>query len=93
MCRVSSPSHLAVALILRREADRAADLKDHLGDGGAQPVQHFVEHRGVSIPCRLAHGRDVQHGRPRVVAVDRLLDLVLHRDRNVVRSRGRKLGA
>ena len=83
-----------LALVLRSEADRPADLKDHLGHGRAKPIEHLVEHLETlrALAVRLADV-DVKNRRACIVAVDCLLDLVLHRDGDVVGSRGKKLGA
>ena len=73
------------ALALRRKGDRAADLQDHLGNRRAKALQHFVEQR-QSLGARTVRfaAMDMQHSGAGIVAVDRLLDLRRHADRNVV---------
>jgi hypothetical protein len=76
-----------VTLLLGREADRAADLQDHVRHAGADARQQFVELGQAlgALAVLFAHVH-VQHGGAGVVAVDRLLDLVLHADRDVLRE-------
>jgi hypothetical protein len=75
------------AVALGGEGDRAADLDDHLGHGLAHAADQLVEHRQAlaAAAVEFAH-MQVQHGGAGVVAVDRLLDLRLHRDGDVLRE-------
>jgi hypothetical protein len=94
MWRVSSDSHGHLAVGLGREADRAADLDDHVGHGLAHAGDQLVElgQALAALAVVLAHVQ-VQHGGAGVVAVDRLLDLRRHGDRDVLGEvRGNPLG-
>ncbi|MND82664.1 hypothetical protein D3C80_745040 [compost metagenome] len=76
-----------LALPFRREGDGAADLDDHVGHRLAHPGDQLVE-LGQPLGAgavQLAHVQ-VQHCGTRLVAVDRLLDLLLHGHRNVFRE-------
>ncbi|EDS99882.1 hypothetical protein BamIOP4010DRAFT_6597 [Burkholderia ambifaria IOP40-10] len=77
------------ALAFRRERDRAADLQDHVRHGLAQPAEQLVEFRQplAALAVEFAH-MHVQHRRARVVAVDGLLHVLVHRHRNVFRKIG-----
>ena len=68
-----------------READRAAHLDDHLGHRVAHAGDQLVElgQALAALAVEFAHVQ-VQHGGAGVVAVHRLLDLLLHRDRDVL---------
>ncbi|MNT25123.1 hypothetical protein D3C72_1606280 [compost metagenome] len=70
---------------LRREGNRAADLQDHFRHGFAQPAQQLVEHgqplRALAVGLAHVH---VQHGGAGVIAVDRQLDLLVHRHGDIV---------
>jgi hypothetical protein len=74
-----------LALVLRGERDRAADLQDHLGDRLAQSADQLVElgHALGALAVELAHV-DVQHGGTGVETVDRRLDVLVHGDRQVL---------
>ncbi|MCY1523477.1 hypothetical protein D9M68_583760 [compost metagenome] len=76
-------------VVLGREADGAAHLDDHLGHARTHAGDQFVEHRQAlaALAVGFAH-MQVQHGGAGFVAVDRLLDLLFHRDRNVFRKVG-----
>ncbi|KAF7957155.1 hypothetical protein AWV80_01480 [Cupriavidus sp. UYMU48A] len=83
-----------LAFALGRKRDRTADLQHHLGHGLAQASEQLVElgQPLAALTVGLAH-MDVQHGGAGVVAVDRLLDLLVHRDRDIVRVARDPLGA
>ena len=83
-----------LAVGLGRERNRAADLQDHVGNRIAQAGKQFVEHRHAlgALAVRLAH-MDVQERCAGVVAVDRLLDLLVHRHRDVAGVGGNPFGA
>lgn len=83
---IAQPLGLVVAL--GREGDRPAELQDHPGHGLAQPgdlgavlVEVLGDVAGLGIT--YVH---VQHRRPGVVAVHRLLDLLIPGDRDVLRE-------
>ena len=83
------------AVALGRERDRAADLQDHLRHGLAQPAQQLVEHREPlgALAVELTDV-DVQHRGAGVPAVHRLLDVLVHGQREVLGEVGRlPLGA
>ncbi|MNI60986.1 hypothetical protein D3C73_1162290 [compost metagenome] len=76
-----------LALPFRGEGDGAPHLDDHVGHRLAHPGDQLVE-LGQPLGAgavQLAHVQ-VQHGSARLVAVDRLLDLLLHGHRNVFRE-------
>ncbi|MDT4851138.1 hypothetical protein FQZ97_853090 [compost metagenome] len=91
MARVVAQPFRISALTLRREGDRTADLQQHVGDRLAQARQHLVEHRQslAALAIRLAH-MHMQHGGASVPAVDCLLHLFVHADRNVVGVAGQE---
>jgi hypothetical protein len=78
------------AVGLGGEGDRAADLDDHVGHGLAHAGDQLVELRQAlaALAVEFPHVQ-VQDRGAGVVAVDRLLDLVLHLHRNVFREVGR----
>ncbi|SPA31811.1 conserved hypothetical protein [Cupriavidus taiwanensis] len=76
-----------LAVILRRERDRAADLDDHVRHRGAHAGDQFVELGQAlgALAVEFAHVQ-VQHGGTGVVAIHRLLHLLFHGHRNVFRE-------
>jgi hypothetical protein len=77
------------AVGFRRERDRAADLDHHVGHGLAHAGDQLVELGQPlgALAVEFSHVQ-VQHGGTGVVAVDRLLHLLFHRHRNVLREVG-----
>jgi hypothetical protein len=65
----------------------AAHLDDHVGHGLANAGDQLVELRQAlaALAIKFAHVQ-MQHGGAGVVAVDRLLDLRFHGDRDVFRE-------
>jgi hypothetical protein len=92
MWRVSSDSR---AVGFGGEGDGAADLDDHVGDGVAHAGDELVElgQALAALAVELAHVQ-VEHRGAGVVAVDGLLHLLLHGERNVLGEvRGNPFGA
>ena len=73
------------AVALGGEGDRAADLQDHVRHGLTQAAEQLVELREPlgALAVELADV-DVQHGGAGLVAVDRGLDVLVHRHRQVL---------
>ena len=67
------------------EGDRSADLQDHVRHRLAQSGEQLVELRQPlgALAVELADV-DVQHGGAGLVAVHRLLDVLVHRQRQVL---------
>ncbi len=80
-----------LAFVLGGEGDGTANLNDHFRHRLAHAGDQFVEHgQALAAPAiEFAH-MQMQHRGPRVVAVHRLLDLVFHRDRDVLRKVSRQ---
>ncbi|MNQ98846.1 hypothetical protein D3C85_1145590 [compost metagenome] len=69
-------------------------MQDHVGNRVAQAGKQFVEHRKAlgALAVFLAH-MDVQERCAGVVTVNRLLNLLVHRHRDIAGVRGNPLGA
>src|SRR3546814_7452780 len=81
-CVVGQPLRL-LTVAFRREGNRTADLDEEFRDAGANAGDQLVEFRQTlaALAIQLAYVQ-MQDAGARVVAIDRLLDLLFHRHRS-----------